>query len=372
MHFTVAHSELAQALQKVSRAVPARTTLPVLTGILLSASAEGLTLTATNLDIGISCRIPAEIGSPGSMVLPARYLTDIVRHIPGGAIAVSADLANNTAQLRWSTSHFTIHGHAADQFPALPELEPVTELALPARVLGEVLDDAIFAVSHDEARPILTGIQLTSREGFLQAISTDGFRIAVRRARVEEGLPRPASLVIPGKNAAELLHLRPVDGMVELLATANQALFRLGDTLFFSRLLDGSYPAILDLIPREFRTRIRLDRQAFHDACERVGILADPLQKTNALTLSREGGALVLTATSPAVGTAREELPAAIEGEDFQIIFNARYLAEGLRHSRSDEALLELSGPLTAARLTAPGEGDFLYVLMPMRPSEGA
>lgn len=371
MHVTVSHEAFATAVQTVSRAVPTRTTLPVLTGILLAAGDGGLTLTGTNLDLGVECRIQADVDRPGSIVLPARYLSDIARHTGGGYLELSVPEGSSVADIRWGVSQFTIHGHPADQFPALPRLDPVVDVSLPARELREVLEGTAFAASHDETRPILTGIQLTIRDGQLQALSTDGFRIALRRTATKAALARPAGLVIPGRNAAEFLHLRSQES-VRLLATLNQALFDCGDVRFFSRLLDGTYPAVLDLVPKDFPTRIMVDRAAFLAACERVAILADPVQKAPVVTLTREDGLLALSSSLASVGAARDALPAEIAGADFQIIFNARFLADGLRNMPGEAAVLELSGPLTAARLTAAGRDDFLYILMPMRPSEGA
>ncbi len=178
-------------------------------------------------------------------------------------------------------------------------------------------------------------------------------------------------MVVPGKNLAELLRILGSGDSVSVRLTKNQIFADLGAVKFVSRLLDGQYPAVLDLVPKEFTSWWRMARQALNDACERVSLLSDPLQRSYAINLKPEERSIVITAGSAAVGSAREEIPATVEGQPFEIIFNARYLAEGLRNMEGEEAVLDLSGPLQAAKLTSPDEPGSLYILMPMRPSEG-
>ncbi len=372
MQTVMEHRDLLSALQNVARAVPARTTLPVLSGILVEAADNQVKLAATDLELGIECHVPARVEQAGSVVLPARYLTEIIRRIPDGRVEIQADPVTNSATIHWGTSEFTIHGHHPDQFPSLPKPEAETELEINRDVFRAVLEGTLFATSQDETRPILTGVQLTMEGNRLKALSTDGYRIAQRQGEgaVAEG-EADFSAVVPGRNLGELLRLLGSGGTARTILTRNQVFVTFDGVKFVSRLLEGQYPAVMDLVPRDFPSRWRVDRQLLHDACERVSLLSDPLQRSYAINLRPEGQGILITASSAAVGNAREEIPAGVEGEGFEIIFNARYLAEGLRNMRGGEVLLELSGPLKAARLTTPDDPGFLYVLMPMRPSEG-
>lgn len=370
MKFSVSRTDFAEALNNVSRAVPVRTTMPVLSGILLDAGEEKITLRATDLELGVECHVPADVTEAGALVLPARYLTDIVRHIPQGTLDITSNPANNTATINWGSSEFTIHGQGADEFPALPVPEDGLGLDVPVEELRNVIEGTLFAVSHDETRPILTGVQLSINGDRLQALSTDGFRIAHRQAPVSTQRSEPISLVVPGRNLGELLRLPGTLDTIHISVSANQVFFDLERTRLVSRLLDGNYPAVLDLVPRDYKTRIRVDRAGLHAACERVALLSDPLHKSYAITMSCGPDGLTLSASSAAVGKAREHVPAEVQGQEATIIFNARYLADGLKNCAAEEALIELSGPVTAARLTVPEEQGFLYVLMPMRPSE--
>lgn len=371
MQLTVPHKELMQALQTASRAVPARTTLPALTGVLLEAADGNLKVQATDLEMGIEYTFPADVARAGAILLPARYVAEIARRIPEGMIDLTVDDGNFTALIRWGDSEFVIHGQSPDHFPGLPNAGSAVEVRIAREKLRSVLEGTLFAASQDEARPILTGVQLTLDEQGLRALSTDGFRIAHRRSAAQpEGPSENLSVVAPSKNLSELLRVMSGEGDITVRATQNHVFFSLDGVRFFTRLLDGAYPTVMDLIPKEFKARLSISRQLLHDACERVSLLSDPLQKSFATTLSWSERRLVLSASSAAVGRAREEIPVNAEGDHLDLIFNARLLAEGLRSSVADTIVIEVSGPLTAARITSPEDEGFLYVLMPMRPSE--
>lgn len=372
MRLTIPHNDMTQALQIAARAVPTRTTLPALSGMLLQAGDGSLKVQATDLEMGIESVVPADVTTAGAILLPARYLAEIARRIPDGMIDLDVDEGNFTAIIRWGDSEFVIHGQSADHFPGFPTEESGVEVRVARDKLRTVLEGTLFATSQDETRPILTGVQLTLTGHGTQALSTDGFRIAYRRSDAQlDGAGETISVVTPGKNLAELLRVMGGEGDVTIKATQNHVFFDLGRVRFFTRLLDGTYPAVMDLAPKEFRARLTVCRQLLHDACERVSLLSDPLQKSFATRLSWSDERLTLSASSAAVGRAREEIPVRAEGDRLELIFNARLLAEGLRSSNADSIIIEVSGPLTAARITSPEDEGFMYILMPMRPSEG-
>lgn len=371
MQLSINQKDLQHALQAAGRAVPVRTTLPVLSGILLQAHGDRVTLQATDLEIAISATIPAQVTETVSILLPARQLVEIARRIPAETITFDIDPTHATATLRWPGSEFLLHGQPAEHFPGVPPTETGTEIPLPADQLRSAIEGALFAASQDEARPILTGTQLTLADGELRALATDGFRIACRRIPVPPSAhPATLNVVLPSRSLAELLRLLSDAEEVSLLPSKTHVLFRIGDIAFLTRTLEGVYPAVLDLVPKDYRTSLRVDRLLLQDAFERVSLFTDPLQKAYATSLTYGAGTLTLSASSAAVGKAREELPAEIDGEPGEVIFNARLLTDGLRAAAGSDVTLEISGPLTAARLTASGAPGFLYVIMPMRPSE--
>ncbi len=371
MRVHVDQAVLAPIVQAAARAVPTRTTLPALGSLLLTAEDSSITVQATDLELAITARAPAEVASPGAVLLPARHFLEIVRRLPAGAVTIEVDPTGSTATLVSATSEFIINAQPAANFPGLPPAEDGIAAALPVAALRRAIQATIFAAAEDEARPILTGVHLTLAAGELRALSTDGFRIAYRRVRDENLAPAPElSVIVPRRNLAEILRFLGEEGTARLRATRNLVLVDLGDVQILSRVLDGSFPSVLDLVPKDYRTRIRADRQQLVDACERVSLLADPSQKAYPITLTPADWTLVVTASSASVGRAREAIPARVEGDALTIIFNAPLLLDGLRSCQGPEALLELSGPLTAARLTSPGDDGYLYVVMPMRPPE--
>lgn len=371
MNFTASRDALQQAIQATARAVPLRSTLPALSGILLQAEADRVTFHATDLEMAISTTIPARVAVPGSILLPAKQLVEIARRIPSESITFDIDPNHTTATLSWTGSEFLLHGQPAEHFPGIPTTDPGAEISIGADQLRTAIESTLFAASQDEARPILTGAQITLADGELRTLATDGFRIASRRLAVPTPPEHPAfNAVLPSRNLAELLRLLSDAESVTILPSGNHVLFRAADTAFLSRTLEGAYPAVLDLVPKEYRASIRVDRLLLHDAFDRVSLFTDPLQKAYATSLAYADGRVVLSASSAAVGKAREELPAEVRGEPGEIIFNARLFTDGLRAAGGNEVTLEISGPLTAARLTAADAEGFMYVIMPMRPSE--
>lgn len=368
MRFNVSQADFATGLGIAGKAVSSRNTLPILSGILVRADKDRLTLTATDLEIGIEAPVPAEVIDPGQVVLPARYLTEIVRRLPAGRLQVEVDPRNFTATIRWERSQYTIHGSAADQFPHLPRPDAAPDYRIGQADLRTVVRQTAFAISHDETRPILTGACFDFDPPALQVTATDGVRIAYRRTRVEapaEGA-RALRAVIPGRALNELGRLLQGgdDAVAALTLSENQAFFDLGDVRLVSRLLEGQYPDVMRLVPQQFETTVRLDTQPFHDACERASLIAR--DGSGAIKLGVDGDRLSITSNAPEVGEVYEELAATIEGNPLEIGLNPRYVTEGLRALDADQFLFQFVDNRKPTRLKASDHEDFLYVVLPI------
>jgi DNA polymerase-3 subunit beta len=367
MQFSVDHTDLCRAIVTVARAVPSRTTLPVLTGILLETGEDRLTLTATDLDLGIRTATAAQVTAAGAVVLPARYLNEIVRRIPGGELTFRSEGDDPTVHLAWRRSRFTIQGFAADQFPPFPTFPGQAATFVPNR-LADAVRHTVFAASTDAARPVLTGVELFVDADEFRALATDGTRVAHHCSRVDrEDWSAAQRLLVPARGLAEALRILDGDEQGSLAVLDNHLLLDLTDTRLAIRLLDGRYPAVLELLPKSYPTVARLSRQDLYDACERVSLIADAAERLYAVTLSTGTDRVRLTAQSPEVGRAEEEIEARVEGPELVVGFNARMLLDGLRHADGEQVLLELSGPLTAARLRRPDDESFVYLQMPVR-----
>lgn len=368
MRFTVSQADLATGLATAGKAVSTRNTLPILSGILVVADGDRLRLTATDLEIGIETPVPAQVDEEGQVVLPARYLTEIVRRVPAGPLQVEVDPRNFTASIRWERSQYTIHGSAADQFPHLPRPEGDPDYRIGQATLRNAIRQTAFAISHDETRPILTGACFDFDPPALQVTATDGVRIAYRRAQVQAlaGNPRSARSVLPARTLHELARLLQGDddAVAALTLTDNQAFFDLGPVRLVSRLLEGQYPDVMRLIPQQYETVVRLDTQPFHDACERASLIAR--DGSGAIKLGIDGSRLTITSSAPEVGEVYEEVAASIEGKPLEIGLNPRYLTEGLRALDTEQFLFELTDNRKPTRLKAAEHEDFLYVVLPI------
>jgi len=360
----VSQDDLSNALGIVSRAVSSKNAIPVLSGIYLAAKKDGLVVRATDLELEMDSNVVAQVAEEGAIVLPARYLTDLIRRIPFGEIEITTDDSNFTAVLRWGKSQYVIHGFQPDQFPYLPEADGETALEIKQPLLRDVLRQTVFAASHDEARPYLTGVHLLLRGNELLAEATDGARIAFVRTPVDNRSGLEMNVIIPTRSLNELgrtLSDKDTD-VVRISLKANHAFFDLGTVQVVSRLLDGQYPDLMRLVPQSYPSGITLAKGNFTDACERAALIAND----SGIKLSIGPALLTITANAPEVGQVYEEISASLQGPAVDIGFNTRYLVEGLKAMAEQEFLFELSGSRNPARLRPTSGDGYVYIVLPL------
>ncbi|HEX6988475.1 MAG TPA: DNA polymerase III subunit beta [Bacillota bacterium] len=368
MRFVVDREALAWGLQTTGRAVSSRTTLPVLTGILVEAHGEHLILTGTDLDIAIRARVPAVDVQEGAVVLPARYLSEYARRIPFGQVSVEVDTAQHRATLRWERSEYIIQGFAPDQFPAVGgPSDDGPGLSLPGDLLRRMVQQTAFAVSTDETRPTLTGVHLAAGDG-LHAIATDGFRVAIHRTG-HDAVGGSLDAIVPGRALNELARLLGPEGEgdVAVRFAGSQIHFDLGDARLSSRLIEGQYPNVLDLLPHDYPIRLRVDRDALLEAAERASLMSDSRLASRLIVLELGADRLVIRSQDPEVGQAYEEVPAEVEGEELRIGLNARYLTDGLKAMVAGDVQLEFIDPVKAVRVSSPEDETYRYIVFPVR-----
>lgn len=364
MKIIVAQETLAEALSTVSKAVSAKNTIPVLSGIFLQAREDTLFLRATDLELAMESSAKVQVVQEGTIVLPARYLTDLVRRIPFGDIELSVDTRNYTATLRWQKSQYLIHGFPAEQFPHIPDPDAASTFTVSQPLLRDVLRQTAFAAAHDETRPYLTGVHITLRGEELSAVATDSVRIAHSRTRVQNSGGVAAQAIVPGRSLTELARVlsgEPADN-VQISVSANQVFFDLGNLRVISRLLEGQYPDVMRLIPQQYSAKARIAKDQFLEAIERASLIS----KDSAIKLGISQGLLTITANTPEVGQVYEEVPIDLQGDPLEIGFNARFLMEGLRVLDDQEFLFEFSGNRNPSRVSPAGSGGFLYVVLPL------
>lgn len=369
MNLTITKEQISHGLQSVQNVVSTRTTLPILSNVLLRADGNRLEMTATDLDVTITCSVEATVKKAGATTMPVKKLFGIVRELANPEIELETDDKNVTS-LRSGSSFFKIRGLGAEEFPPPPKFKEDKKVVLPQEKIRGMLRKTSFAISTDESRYVLNGIYMMLKEHKLTMVATDGRRLALVDEEVDVSEKSQGEFIVPAKAVNELNRLLQEKGEVDIRYTDNQAAFTLKDDKGFSvlivtKLIEGSYPNYRQVIPGETKERIALAREEFMHALRRAEIMTS--DKQNSVKLNFTKNNLAITANSPDVGEARESLAINYKGKEMAIAFNPAYVIDPLNALTTDEVFLELIDELSPGVLKI--NGPFLYVVMPMRLS---
>jgi DNA polymerase-3 subunit beta len=362
MKFTISKESLQQAINQVQHVVSTRTTLAILSNVLLRAKDGVLELTTTDLDVGVTCSVAAEVSEEGATTLPARRLATIVRELPADEVDISVD-EKNYASIRSGPSYFKVVGLTSEEFPALPRFENAREFTLPQQIMRDCLRKTSYAISTDETRYVLNGILFSFKNNTLTMVATDGRRLAMVEQEIEFPQSHEVDIIVPTKAVNELARLCGDQGDVTIRVAANQIGFDLGESLLISKLIDGNYPNYRQVIPGEAKERIVLEREAFLRSIGRVALLAS--DKSNSVKFQFTKGQVEIIASSPDIGEARETIAINYKGKDITIAFNPEFTMAPLRNLSAEEISFNLIDEISPGVIRS-GE-HFLYVLMPMR-----
>lgn len=369
MNLTISKEQIINGLQAVQNVVSTRTTLPILSNVLLRAEGNRLEFTATDLDVTISCGVEASVKKAGSTTVPVKKLFGIVRELNNPEIEIEVD-DKNTCSIRSGSSFYKINGLSADEFPPLPKFKEEKKVALPQEKVKGMMKKTSFAISTDESRYVLNGIFISLKEHKMTMVATDGRRLALVDEEVDVTEKSQGEFIVPAKAVNELNRLLTDKGEVEIRYSENQAAFTLKDDkgfsiLIISKLIEGNYPNYRQVIPGEAKERIALVREEFLHALKRAEIMTS--EKSNSVKLTFGKNNLAITANSPEVGEARESLAINYKGKEMAIAFNPKYIIDPLNALNNDEIFLELIDELSPGVVKI--NGPFLYVVMPMRLS---
>lgn len=351
-----------EGLQQVQNVVSTRSTLPILSNVLIRASKDGVTLTTTDLDLGVRCPIEATLIREGATTLPARRLFTIVRELAHNEVELEVD-SKNVATIQSGGSHFKIVGLAETEFPQLPTLAGAKSFTMEQKLLREALKMTSYAMSTDETRFVLNGVLLSLKEDKLIVVATDGRRLALMERELDLPKDTKGELLVPSKAISEVQRLLKDKGTVTISFTENQISFNIDGTQLVSKLVEGIYPNYRQVIPTEAKERVSLERETFHQALRRASLLVS--EKNHAVKLNFSKNNLSITANSPDVGESRESLPINYKGPDISIGFNPDFLTDPLRNLERDEIFFELTDELSPGVLKI--NDPFLYVIMPLR-----
>jgi DNA polymerase-3 subunit beta len=364
MKLSVSKEKLLEGLQTVQNVVSTRTTLPILSNVLLEAEDGQLRLTTTDLDVGMRGSVEVAIEKPGAATLPARRLFNIVRELPSAEVLLEVD-SKSVASIRCGPSFFKILGLPQEEFPPLPKFDDAKTFTLRQKDLKDGLRKTAYAISTDETRYVLNGILLSFKDNKLTLVATDGRRLALVDIELEFPRSHEVDIILPTKAVTELARLVSDDGDVKMSVSENQVAFEVDGTLLVSKLIEGNYPNYRQVIPPEAKERIVLERESFLNTVHRVSLLSS--EKSNSVKLVFSKNNIDIIANTPEVGEARESLPVNYKGRDFSIAFNPEFLMAPLRNLPNEEVFLDLIDEMSPGVIKV--QSPFLYVLMPMRIS---
>jgi len=360
MKIRCTRDELVAKLGVVSRAVSTRGAVQVLSGILVSAAADGLTLAATDMELSLRTTLEAEVEGEGAVVIPGKLLVDLARLLPENDVTIQYRPDEGVAKIASGSASYRLNTYGAEDFPRLPALDAQLHV-VDRDALLETVERVARSASRDESRPVLTGILVRFEGGKLVMVATDSYRLSVKETPLDATAPE-LEAIIPARALQELSRLAGGD-TVELGVHENHVVFGMGSAWLTTRRIDGQFPNYRQLLPETFEIELTVARAELYDVVRRVSVLA---QRNSPLRLRFAEGELTVSALTQDVGEARESMPVPYMGEEFTIGFNAEFLRDGVDSISGDDVQVKLINPLRPAILVDPA-GDFTYLIMPIR-----
>jgi DNA polymerase-3 subunit beta len=366
MKLSLSTAELLAQLQTVTRVTSTRSAVQALSGVMISATESGAELLATDMEVGLRVRLQADVARPGQAVLPGRLLLDVTRALPADTVELELRSSEQDVELISGGAVFHLRTLRTEDFPTLPDPSPETRLRLPAGAFIQTVERVARSASKDETRPVLTGILISAAGKELRMVATDSYRLSVKQTALEESLSGELEANIPARALQELARIAQQAQSTELAASIgqNQVVFELDGVVLSSRLIDGQFPNYRQLIPESVEHELRLSTAELSDVVRRISLLA---QKNTPLRLAFREGELTVSAQTPDVGEASETIPIPFHGESFEIGFNPEFLRDGLESIDTEELVLKLISPLRPGLIESPQDGDFVYLVMPIR-----
>jgi len=374
MKVTVLQENLARGLGIVSKAVSPRSTLPVLANVLIASDEGRLRLSATNLEMGITCWIPARIEDEGSTTVPSRTFNDLVSTLPSDQVMLKLDVKTQTLNVRGGTSTNDIKCIDAQEFPPLPVPDFDGAVQINSGDFREMIHQVAFAASTDEARPVLMGVLVQVEKNKLTMAAADGFRLSVRKAVLSTAVSAPVSAIVPAQALKELARVAH-DGeepiYMVLPKGRGQVVFRVKDVEIVSQLIDGTFPDFNQIIPRSYKSRTLVSTASLLKACKQAEIFAREGSNVARFNIKSSQGEMQpseveISATSEETGKNETIVEATVDGGGLLIAFNVKFLREALEVIRTPNVALETSAPNAPGVVRPVGEDDFLHVIMPM------
>lgn len=377
MKVTVQQQQLSHGVAIVARAVTSRSTLPVLSNILIKTDEGRLRLSATNLELGISAWIGGNVAEEGAITVPSRTFADLVNNLPNDSVTLTVDARTQTLNVKCGTLNTDIKGISAEEFPPMPAPDMDTAIPLNVANFKEMIQQVVFAASTEDTRPNLTGVHMTFEGDNLVMAATDGYRISISQNAVAQKPVQKLDALIPARALSELARVA-VNGDETLLmafpAGRGQVIFHLTDVELVSQLIEGNFPNYQAIVPQTFKTRTVLSTANLLKACRQTEIIAREGNYIAKLDIQPEDGndrtsQIQISAASEQTGSSEVIVDASVDGNPLLISFNIKYLREALEVIKTANVLLETNAANTPGMIRPVGDDSFKHIIMPMNIS---
>src|SRR5438552_14250008 len=355
--------ELLRGLGVVSRGVSTRTTVQILSGILLKAVEGKLELAATDMEVSLRIAVEARVETEGSVVVPGRLLLELARLLPEAEVTIEHKLEEAAVEIRCGTASYRLHTYNAEDFPRLPETQGIELHEVDRETVLDTVSRVSRSASRDESRPVLTGVLMRFEPGKLVMAATDSYRLSVKETALQGSVPE-LEAIVPARALVELGRIGQGAEQIELGVHENQVVFGVDGIWLTTRRIDGQFPNYKQLIPESFEYEVPLPRDEVLDVGRRIAVMA---QRNSPLRLRFAEGELTVSARTQDVGEAQESLPVSFAGEALEIGFNAELLRDGIDSVAGETVRFRLISPLRPCVPQAEGSEDFLYLIMPIR-----
>lgn len=372
MRVSVLQENLHKGLSIVNRAVPSRPTLPVLSNVMMATDNQRLKLSATNLELGITCWIGAKVDEEGATTIPSKTLLDLVNNLSPERVDLSLDTRKQVMNLKCGSTTANIKCVDASEYPLVPEADSSRGVAIPADAFKEMVGHVDFAAAKEDNRPVLTGILTRFEDNVVTMASADGFRLSVRQTFLEVPVETPTQIIIPARTLTEVARIvgdNDSHVLISLPEGRNQVMFHLSDVDIVSSLIEGAFPEYQAIIPRKHATSTQVYTDELLRACKRSEVFAkDSAYAAKILINPADSGpgSILVTANSQEKGDNRGLVDASVEGEEIEVSFNIRFLIDVLSVIKEDQVILETNGAANPGVVRPVGRDDFTHVIMPM------
>lgn len=365
MRFSCHQKALLSSINIVQKAVSSKTTLPILKGIYIEALDNYLKLVATDLEIGIEHIVEAKTHNKGSVVVDARLFSEIIRKLPDAEVEISLE-ENNQIYIKCENSEFNIVSYNSQDFPELPTIEEDYSYEISQDLFKNMIRQTVFATSQDESRPVLTGALVEIENDTLNMVALDGYRLALKKGKIQSHIDN--KVIIPAKTLSEINRIiSDNEEQLTITLTNNHALFVIGNTKMISRLLEGEFINYKQILPKEYKSKVKVKTRNLLDSIERASLVARE-GKNNLVKFTISDDKMTITSNSE-LGKVHEQIYIDFEGEEVEIAFNSKYLIDVLKIMEDEEVYLEFTTNLSPGILKPVSNDNYIYLILPVRLS---